>query len=496
MSASCPPLPTVNQLFTGEYYEVNIDDLVPEEIVIAYIENIPYMGCIQILENDVESGRIKTRPNLNNNSTATSFKPYLTSIGFRYFRKNERYNFDTVMDMYTKMNENSEKPTTPKEKALTNLNKEIASFLGKEMPKPKKGGTRTNRRKKTVKSAKKNTSNVVTKDKRKFISSSINKTKLSEIDENYNDITPENDSIVYFLILAHGSVNYIDYEPGYIYIPRNIEYFNKITYAPFGFNNFATDDSLMLNSITEKINTSYSENNEPIVENKLIEGLQEVDCVLKMQKEFIERSKHENSYPHIKARCGHKMIVNRENQLYQSAVYSKEKKDYDYEIINKSFSIEENDSKEMNIYVVFAKGQSGILQEGDTVLNSEKYIEYLGRSEKQMLEESKSIIEERGHEYDIETKLLKLKEKNKKMAKYITTEELLEFADFCNYKNVVIIDYSCDVCINDDGEKIPRDEVMKLRREKIDTKLVGRGSQKHTKKSKIRRFSKKQKNKL
>jgi len=78
----------------------------------------------------------------------------------------------------------------------------------------KKGGVKTIRtRKRTIKSVKNNTSNVVTKDKRKFSSSSINKTKLSEIDENYNDITPENDSIVYFLILAHGAVNYIDYEP-------------------------------------------------------------------------------------------------------------------------------------------------------------------------------------------------------------------------------------------------------------------------------------------
>ena len=490
MSSSCPPLPTVNQLFTNEYYEVNIDDLVPEEIVIAYNANHPnnpYMACVQILENEVEPGMIKIRPDLNLNSTATSFKPYMTSIGFRYFRKNERHNFDRFMDLYTKMNEKYDKPTTTKEKSLTILKKEIESFLGKKMPK-KKGGTRTNRRtnrrKKTIKSAK-NTSDVVTKDKRKFISSSINKTKLSEIDENYNDITPENDSIVYFLILAHGAVNYFDYEPAYIYIPRNIEYFNKITYAPFGFNNFETDDKLMINSITEKINTLYSQNNTPIVENKLIEGLREVDCVLKMQKEFIERNKHENSYPHIKARCGHKMIVNRENQLYQSAVYSKEK-DYDYEIINKSFSIEENDSKEMNIYVVFAKGQRGMLQEGDTVLNSEKYIEYLGRSEKQMKEEIKRHLEEKGHEYDIEPDLLKIKEKNKKMAKYITTEELLEFADFCNYKNVVIIDYSCDSCINDDGEKIPRNEVMKMR-EKIEKKLIGRGSQKNTKNKKKQR---------
>jgi len=232
----------------------------------------------------------------------------------------------------------------------------------------------------------------------------------------------------------------------------------------------------MLNSIEKKINTSYSENNEPIVEDKLIEGLQEVDCVLQMQKEFIERSKHENSYPHIKARCGHKMIVNRENQLYQSAVYSKT---IDIPFINKSFSITRYDSKEMNIYVVFAKGQSGILQEGDTVLNSELFRDYL------------SIVSD-------DEEVLRLQNQT-------STEELLEFADFCNYKNVVIIDYSCDVCLKENGEKIPRDEVMKLRREKIDTKLVGRGSQKHAKKcekSKIQRFSKtyektkKQKNKL
>lgn len=124
MSSSCPPLPTVNQLFTNEYYEVNIDDLVPEEIVIAYNANHPdnpYMSCVQILENEVEPGRIKIRPDLNLNSTATSFKPYMTSIGFRYFRKNERHNFDTFMALYTKRNEDSKTHTTPKENALTNL---------------------------------------------------------------------------------------------------------------------------------------------------------------------------------------------------------------------------------------------------------------------------------------------------------------------------------------------------------------------------------------
>jgi len=329
---------------------------------------------------------------------------------------------------------------------------------------PKKyGGKPTRRRKRTIKKKLKNASS----KKRQFSSSIFtsyleNKTPFNQIDTNYNDIIPENDSIVYFLILSHGSVIFRnDTEPDYINMPKNIEYLNKITYAPFGFFNYETNDTLILNAITEKIKTSYSENNTPIVENKLIEGLQNVDCVLQMQKKDFEKNKDNTKY-----RCGLKMLIERENQLYQSVVYYKPLEN-NVPIINKSFSISKDDAKDMNIFVVFEKGKDGFLYEGGTVLNSEAYKDFISTS------------------VDDESEIEGLQNS-------ITTEELLEFADFCNYKNVVIIDYSCDGCRKYNGEKVPRNEVIKIRREKIDQKLVGRGSQKNIRKppKKMQRFSK------
>jgi len=292
--------------------------------------------------------------------------------------------------------------------------------------------------------------------------------KLSKIDENYSDIIPENDNIVYFLILSHGSVDFKDNVPVYIDIPKNIDYFNKITYAPFGFTNYGTNDTLMLKSITEKIKTLYEQSNTPIVENKLIDVLQQVDCVLKMQKEYIEKSKtYPNRDEHIKGICGRKMILEREDILYQSVLYTKSIEN-NKPIIQKSFSISEDDSEEMNIYVIFAKGENGFLYEGDEVLNSQLFRDYLS-----------TIF------YDDDNEVLE----NQNI---ISTEGLLEFAEFCNYKNVVFIDYSCDVCINYSGEKVPRNEVMNIRNEKITTNLVGRGGiHKKLKKSKKRRVTRK-----
>lgn len=72
-----------------------------------------------------------------------------------------------------------------------------------------------------------------------------------------------------------------------------------------------------------------------------------------------------------------------------------------------------------------------------------------------------------------------------------STEDLLGYADFCNYKNVVLIDYSCDVCINYSGENVPRNQVINIRNEKINTNLFGRGIHKKLKKSKKRRVTRK-----
>ena len=156
--SACPPLPTVEQLFSGEYIEVDVDSLVAQEIVIRYIPdhpNGPYMDCILILENEVEPGRIKMTNswNINNetgetthNSSATHNKTYL--IGHRFFRKTGRYYLDKFIDEQQAIQvQNLEKPLTSKDTVFNNLRENIGDFLEKtNHNKNVKGGTKRKRK--------------------------------------------------------------------------------------------------------------------------------------------------------------------------------------------------------------------------------------------------------------------------------------------------------------------------------------------------------------
>lgn len=337
----------------------------------------------------------------------------------------------------------------------------------------------------------------------------------ADIDDTYNDIIPENDSIVYFLILSHGSVNYYKNKPEYIRTPKeegkSIDYFNKITYAPLGFSNYGTDDQYMLNSITTKINEFIDEKKYPLVNNELIEVLPNVDCVLEMQKESLKKLKNASTVSDMSYKCGLKNLSDREPKLYGSVVYSKGDYDCDddkdgddddncditTQIINKSFSIGENDSEHMNIYVVFAKG--GNLNTGDNVLNSDKYLEYLANPKIEMRKSWYDDWRKRGRitEDEYEEKMIeitnKVYEEEIENINDVTSEELLKFARYCGYKNVIMIDYSCDVCINHDGEKVPRNLVMATRNDFHP--FHGRGIHKKLKKTKKRISRKLQKSK-
>jgi len=340
-----------------------------------------------------------------------------------------------------------------------------------------------------------------------------------DIDDTYNDIIPENDSIVYFLILSHGSVNFINNnydsddddnddsddaddaddadadDAEYINVSNNLEYFNKITYAPFGFANYGTDDKYMLDSITTKINEFIDKNNSPLVNNKLIASLRQVDCVLEMQKEILENLKNASTVSDLFHKCGLKILSDREQTLYGSVLYLKDKNrkiDYQDEeittqIINKKFSIGEKDSEHMNIYVVFAKG--GKLNTGDKVLNSDKYFEYLVNLK---IEKRKEYWDEWLEKYprrikDYNEEMIKItneayEQTKKKNFNEITTQELLKFAEHYGYKNVIMIDYSCDVCINDCGKTVSRNKVMAIR--DCFHQFHGRGIDKKLKKTK------------
>jgi len=329
-----------------------------------------------------------------------------------------------------------------------------------------------------------------------------------DIDTTYKDTIPENDSIVYFLIIAHGSVNFINNnddshdddiddnddadDAEYINISNNLDYFNKITYPPLGFANYETDDKYMLESITTKINEFIDEKNYPLVNNELIEVLSNVDCVLQMQKESLKELNNASTASELSYKCGLKNLSDREPELYGSVLYSKDKnRNYQDEeittqIINKSFSIGENDSEHMNIYVVFQNG--GELNTGDKVLNSDKYLEYLANWKIEMRKEWYDDWRKRGRITEDEYKEKMIEITNKAYEEEIeninrvTTEQLLKFAEHYGYKNVIMIDYSCDVCINDCGKKVPRNKVMAIR--ECFHPYHGRGIHKNLKKTK------------
>jgi len=98
---------------------------------------------------------------------------------------------------------------------------------------------------------------------------------------------------------------------------------------------------------------------------------------------ILENLKNASTVSDLFHKCGLKILSDREQTLYGSVLYLKDKNrkiDYQDEeittqIINKKFSIGEKDSEHMNIYVVFQNG--GELNTGDKVLNSDKYLEYL-----------------------------------------------------------------------------------------------------------------------
>jgi len=284
----------------------------------------------------------------------------------------------------------------------------------------------------------------------------------------YNDISDpdDNTSIVYFLVVCHGI--YVlkednqynqdkQYEPEYVKIPENIKYVNKITYAPFGFKNILPDTKCIRENVTNICTDICPSNNLP-GPDELIDLLQDdVQLLEQQRKVFNIRQKHKEYYGYesnenLKIRCFYKMLFNKEPQLYQNVVYSNPSNETkkNIPIIQKQFSIFPHEiNTKYNIYVVFEK--NGKLNKDDSILNSDRYKAYNKETYKG------------SYHHD--------------MNRDITTQKLLEFAQYYGYENVVIFDYSCESCKDRSGNPIPRNQVMSIR-ELILSGQIGRGNKK------------------
>ena len=107
--------------------------------------------------------------------------------------------------------------------------------------------------------------------------------------------------------------------------------------------------------------------------------------------------------------------------------------------MNKDYMVDSVDPIQ-NIYVIFQKG--GKFKVGDSILKSEVYEDYVKNV--QGYDE-----DDLDYKYDIE------------MLDSISTESLLELSSIYDYKTVVIIDYSCNICRYYDNKPVSNKTIGK-----------------------------------
>ena len=283
------------------------------------------------------------------------------------------------------------------------------------------------------------------------------------------------------MILCHGSYYFKHGNPEYVTIPEKLKYVNKITYPPFGLYNLIPNVKCVKEGVMNTCENICSYNNLTSPE-VLIKSLEcDVQVLEQQRKRFNIRQQYKDQHGdeperNFNARCHYKILFNREDQLYQNIIYSSNNPENNVPIIQKSFAVLKTDeNKEWNIYVAFQ--QNGYLNQGEKILNSDKYIEFLKSNKRSHIQNffSETSLTQGG----------------------ITTQKLLEFAAYCNYENVVIIDYSCDSCNDENGKPISRDIVMKIR-DLIVSGQIGRGY-KNTRKpnpsNNLRKYKKTRENK-
>ena len=152
VNPACPPIPSLDELLhSGNFIEVNVNHLIPEELVI--IQNGEDLNCVQIIANSpTPNGDIKYSNYDSNGTTVTSeiSKNYLIEIERRFHRKNPRKEFD---EFTKKMEERIR--NYPENRQLTlgetifankGLSDNIGKFLGPSTS--GKGGRRKTRAKK------------------------------------------------------------------------------------------------------------------------------------------------------------------------------------------------------------------------------------------------------------------------------------------------------------------------------------------------------------
>ena len=236
---------------------------------------------------------------------------------------------------------------------------------------------------------------------------------------------PVNGPTVYYVILSHGGYD-IDDNPIYLEVPDGIENFNKITYAPFGMENSLSDqyayaDKHIVNTLKKSLTISQPYGDELLEELRLLQLMDTPSSILnKFPKNGSPGRSKDRTLLHL--------LNRNSSDLYQGFVYRRSDTNQ-IPIIDKIYETDDRYTY-MNIHVVYQHG--GELIVGEEIL--------------------KNIVKEA-----------------------ITTKELLELSALKGYETVVMIDFSCDCCIDFKNKRpTPRNVVLRCR-DAIRNKTVGRG---------------------
>jgi hypothetical protein len=269
-----------------------------------------------------------------------------------------------------------------------------------------------------------------------------------------------NDPIVYYVITTHGSIpGYYEnneFNPVYFHIPDELNYVNKITQAPLGIYNIGNEpnDMNIKNEISTMIEDTY---NQKIFGKELANKINELNSVL------ISRAQY-NEYGNIGKRLGSVKNLNEYQkgalELYRNIrkeFHSIDNKQSDKFIDKKYLVNYKTDGKYRNIYVIYQNG--GELRMNDKILD----LYFVNKQ----FTRSTTIYG-------------------------INLSELLNFSIEKGYKNVVIIDLSCESCYDFNTNKeidIQSRSMRQYRNESKRQKLWG-GRKKRIKKTKKRKYKK------
>ena len=271
--------------------------------------------------------------------------------------------------------------------------------------------------------------------------------------------------VIYFAINCHGNIRFSnENDPEYINIPSELSVFNKITYAPVGLSNIysSMNANYIITTLKKTIKKIYDNGHGYSI--NLVNYLKSLKLIDPPKKSLLNESD-------IKTRVSLHSLQKNIDHMYQSVLYNAENHP---NIINKTYGIKtksildrlDNYLSNFNIYVVFEKSDNTIynkLEIGTTIIGNNHYNTY-----KQNIDIDIDI--------DIENNI-KINHKKQQQITTITTEELLNYAVYCGYKSVVILDFTCDVCIDTTtNKKIARNKVISLRNSISSTsKIIGRG---------------------